>query len=514
MTQIAETPDAEDFRLADFKLLLPVDEDVRALVVGTSRRAFAQHLTGDVAQLDQLPSAARPGADDYDLIFADDLGAAAWLRPGGWLCLLRSARSERAALGAAPETASETASKTAQGVAPGTVRGPAEPGLRPSGRWRAYPDWPAFRVLIPETAQGWRAAARSLRLFAWRSSLGITTSLWPGLAKHWLPANGIALFQRPGPARPTLLMRILETFSDQGLRALSEVPMERWLLVSGRLGPGNPILAFALDAQGQPQHLIKVARVRGATHLEQEAQQLAAISDALAPATSAKVIRPLASAQVDGRWALAYAYAPTRAFFGPRWQLQGRRGFCLAMADWLAALVEETRRPDDGVFETEQLAPLRRLIMRQILPSDLQRRAERALESLESRALGGIPLVLEHGDLGVYNVRLSRADGCDFRVLDWGSSTFDGIPVGDLGYLLCSARAPIGLARRSLLRYLNQTGLCAEHASACWHAYLARRWEELDSIRPPQTDDPDSGGGLLRPIAEQMATYLDSLEGH
>lgn len=119
--------------------------------------------------------------------------------------------------------------------------------------------------------------------------------------------------------------------------------------------------------------------------------------------------------------------------------------------------------------------------------------------------------MLEHGDLGVYNVRLSRADGSDFRVLDWGSSTFDGIPVGDLGYLLCSARAPLGLARRSLLRYLDRTGLSAELASACWHAYLARRWEELDRIRPPRADDPSSGGGLLRPIAERMASYLDTL---
>ncbi len=485
--QTAGVAFADDFRLADFKLLLPLGDEVRALLVGTDQTAFARHLAGDLARLEQPSSGASAVADEYELVFSEDLGAVVAVRPGGWLCLLRPPSAKQ--VGAAQ----------------------AAPVLQPIGSWRAYPDWPGFRVLIPETRPGWYAAARALRLFPWRSWLGMGTRLWPGLAKHWLPANGIALYQRPGPQVPTLLSRSLEALSEQGASSLRATPFERWLLVSGRLGPGNPILAFALDAQGEPRHLIKLARVRGATHLEHEAQQLAAITDALSPATSAKVIRPIASAVVDERWVLAYAYAPTQAFFGLRWQLQGRRGFCLAMADWLAALATETRRANDAVLDAGQRAPLRRLVARRLLPPALQQRAERALATLESEAAAQVPLVLEHGDLGIYNVRLSQADGSDFRVLDWGSSTFDGVPVGDLGYLLCSARAPKGLARRCLSLYLGQIGCPAELANPCWFAYLARRWEELDRIRPPRADDPNSGGGLLRPIAERMAVYLDSL---
>lgn len=484
--QMAGVASADDFRLADFKLLLPLGAEVRALLVGTEQTAFAQHLVADVARLEQPQSAASPLADEYELVFSEDPGAAVSVRAGGWLCLLR-----------APSTQPVGAVQAAL--------------LQPMGCWRAYPDWPGFRVLIPETPPGWYAAARALRLFPWRSLLGIGTRLWPRLAKHWLPASGIALYQRPGPHVPTLLSRILDALSEQGAGMLRTTPLERWLLVSGRLGPGNPILAFALDAQGEPRHLIKVARVRGATHLQHEAQQLVAITDALGPDTSAKVIRPIASAFVDERWVLAYNYAPTQAFFGVRWRLQGRRVFCLAMANWLAALAKETRRTDPVLFDAAQRAPLRRLVARRLLPPELQQRAEHALVTLESEAAAQIPLVLEHGDLGIYNLRLSRADGSDFRVLDWGSSTFDGIPVGDLGYLLCSARAPKALAGRCLSLYLKEIGFSVELASACWLSYLARRWEELDSIRPPRADDLNSGGGLLRPIAERMATYLDTL---
>jgi len=478
----------DDFRLADFKLLLPLGEDVRALVIETAECAFAQHLGADVAQLDQPQATASPPRDDYDLVFTEQLSAARYLRPGGWLCLLRASRSAQSV-----DTVQEAA------------------GLQSVGRWRAYPDWPAFRGMIPETPGGWRAASRALRFFPWRSPLGIGARLWPGLAAHWLPTKGIAIYQRPGQGLPTLLTQAASALDEQGASDLSNAPMAHWLLVSGRLGPGNPILAFMLDGRGLPNHLIKVARECGAIHLKQEAEQLAAISEALTPRTSAKVISPTARALVDGRWVLAYAYAPTRPFFGLRWHLQGRSGFCLAMADWLADLAKETTRSDEAAAEAMQRVPLRRLIARRILPLELQRRAEAALSDLEMSAPEHLPLVLEHGDLGIYNVRLSRADGSDFRVLDWGSSTFSGIPVGDLGYLLCSARASRGLARRCLLRYLDQTGLSVDLMSACWFAYLARRWEELDSIRPPRADDPTSGGGLLRPIAERMATYLDSL---
>jgi hypothetical protein len=48
-------------------------------------------------------------------------------------------------------------------------------------------------------------------------------------------------------------------------------------------------------------------------------------------------------------------------------------------------------------------------------------------------------------------------------------------------------------------------------APALWFSYLARRWEELDGIRPPVPGDPTSGGALLLPIEGRVASYLDGL---
>ncbi|WP_296696258.1 hypothetical protein [Thiocapsa sp. UBA6158] len=506
-TELRASALLEDYRLADFKLLLPLGPEIRTLVIGAREPAFLPHLAGELGMIDlvvepphdrlqetTLAAMAALAAPErvrrieapegtYDLIFSDDIAAGRHLRPGGVLC-----RFLGLTVGAIPA------------------------GLTPVGRWRAYPDWPAFRVMIPDNPAGWRAAARRLRLFHPRSASGLRARLSPGTAARLLPEHGIALYRRDGgEARPTLLAALRGALASIGDDAIRATPPERWLLASGRLGPGNPILAFSLDEDGEPRRLIKAARFPGGQHLHAEAEQLDRIERALDPAEAARVIRPTDSAVVAGRWALAYDYEPTYPFFGIRWRLRGRTRFCLAAADWLAAAGLATRqRPERATVEARHVAPLQRLVARRILPRSVQARAEAALDDLQ-RLAPSLPMVLEHGDLGIYNTRLTHVDGSDFRVLDWGSSTFEGIPLGDLAYLLCSARAPKALARRYVGDYLVRMHIPTGEAPALWFSYLARRWEELDGIRPPVPGDPNSGGALLLPIEGRVASYLDGL---
>jgi len=504
------TVDPTDYRLADFKLLLPLRPDARTLVIDAEETRFLRHLAGELgevhavgmepdAQSATLPTSgasstgrvrrvARPEGL-YDLVFSDSLEAARYLLPGGTLCHL------------APDTRDN--------------RSPPLEGLKPMGRWRAFPSWPDFRVLIPDHTAGWRAGVRGLRLLPMRSWLGLFAQHRPGIAAWKLPGHGIALYRREPQEAPNPTS-LLEAADAALLSAAGREPDSPgfdpmgWVPVSGRLGPGNPILAFRMDRFGNLRRLIKLARYPDADHLPQEAQKLQFIEKALGPELATRVIRPTASTRIDGRAALAYDYVPTFAFFGLRWRVQSRRRFCLAMTEWLTVVGLVTRR-EDGHATAERLhrAPLRRLIERGILPAAMQVEARQALAWLDAQST--LPTVFEHGDLGIYNTRMTGADGSDFRVLDWGSSTFDGIALGDLAYLLSSARAPGKLGSRCLLRYLQQLELPTEAAAPLWFAYLARRWAELDTVRAPVAGDPGSGGGVLLAIHAQVRPYLDHL---
>jgi len=504
------TADPNDYRLADFKLLLPLRPGARTLIIDAKETWFLRHLAIELGEMHAVgvepdpQSAARPtsgvGSNGsvcrlarpeglYDLVFSDSLEAARYLRPDGTLCCLR------------PNTRDPSSR-------------PVD-GLKRIGRWRAFPSWPDFRVLIPEHAAGWRSAVRGLRLLPMRSWLGLLAQLHPKIAAWKLPSHGIEIYRREsdGVFGPTSLLEaadaalLIATGREPDSREFD--PMD-WVPVSGRLGPGNPILAFRMDRSGSIRRLIKLARYPEANHLPQEAQKLQFIEKALGPELAASVILPTASARIHGRAALAYDYVPTFAFFGLRWRVQGHRRFCRAMTDWLAAVARATRR-EDGRATSERLhrAPLRRLIERGILPPGIQAEARQALVWLDAQPT--LPTVFEHGDLGIYNTRMIQADGSEFRLLDWGSSTFDGIALGDLAYLLSSARAPGKLGSRCLRQYLQCLKLPEEAAAPLWFAYLARRWAELDTVRAPLEVDPGSGGGVLLAVHAQVKPYLARL---
>ncbi|MDP3518323.1 MAG: hypothetical protein Q8S94_14250 [Pseudohongiella sp.] len=481
-----------DFRLADFKLLLPLRRDQRTLVINAADTRFLAHLANELGEIHVVSSAsAQVQQPDglYELVFSDSMDATSYLSPGGTLCHL------------APASTANHTSRT--------------DGLTLIGAWRAFPSWPNFRVLIPDHPLGWRAAIRGLRLLPLRSLLGVIARVLPTIAARALPHHGIALYRQEfaDQAAPACLLEnlntALQTAAGRAAGNHDFAPV-KWIPVSGQLGPGNPMLAFRMDNSGSLRELIKVARYPDADHLLLEAEKLQLINKTLGPTLAAKVILPTAAACVDGRHALAYDYVPTFTFFGLRWSLQARRGFCLAMTDWLADMALSTRRDDaPDVAEALHCAPLRQLIDRNILPAVMQADARRALSWLATQV--SLPTVFEHGDLGIYNTRMISADGSDFKVLDWGSSTFEGIALGDLAYLLSSARASTALAAACLQRYLQRLQLSTDAAAPLWFAYLARRWAELDSVRTPVANDPRSGGGVLLAIHNQVLPSLQRL---
>ena len=96
-----------------------------------------------------------------------------------------------------------------------------------------------------------------------------------------------------------------------------------------------------------------------------------------------------------------------------------RRMTVEAVADWIVAVGQATVQPSDAL-EPE----LRRLEHDVGAPADLV------------RSLPSVPAVLQHNDLGSWNVLV---DGSTFAVLDWESSRMAGVPLWDLVYFLTDA---------------------------------------------------------------------------
>ncbi|MET0553697.1 MAG: phosphotransferase [Vicinamibacteria bacterium] len=365
---------------------------------------------------------------------------------------------------------------------------PPPPGFERVGAWRAWPEWPAFRFLLPEEF-GPAQLAPLLPLARLAAPDG------PPLATV---ANGLAVDRRAGAPRSLLLER---------LYAALELPLAAasTAVYSGRLGEGNPIIAFAY-ADGRPVRVVKIARLPHQPHLGAERDRLRVVTEALGPELAPHVVSPLAAGEAAGHTALAYRYEPSRATRGARFRLLHRRAFLSRIAGWLAGVARKTaHRLEPTEFERRHVAPLRRLLARDLLTPDLSARGRSALADLERREQRP-PCVLEHGDLGIYNLRRTGPRGA-FAVIDWGSSDLDGLPGADLAYLLASCGAPRGQAARLLARYLDAIGQPPDRAFTLWISYAARRWEELDGVRGSEAGDSLPGGRILLPVIARVARY-------
>jgi hypothetical protein len=101
-----------------------------------------------------------------------------------------------------------------------------------------------------------------------------------------------------------------------------------------------------------------------------------------------------------------------------------------AIADWIVELGEATRAAPAA------LAPEIERLDEDVLPPWAGAGAPAGL----ARALPPVPAVLQHNDIGCWNVHV---DGGEFAVVDWESSRIAGLPLWDLLYFLTDALAEV-----------------------------------------------------------------------
>jgi hypothetical protein len=111
---------------------------------------------------------------------------------------------------------------------------------------------------------------------------------------------------------------------------------------------------------------------------------------------------------------------------------QAKRRVIDGIAAWLMDLARATQSsPETLMAERDRLA-------HELLADGLQRERGTLLE-----AVAHAPAVLQHNDLGTWNVVVGTAD---FTVLDWENARRHGLPLWDLWYFLMDAEAHLSRA--------------------------------------------------------------------
>jgi hypothetical protein len=213
------------------------------------------------------------------------------------------------------------------------------------------------------------------------------------------------------------------------------VPREvRFFMRSGGVDALARSTFFLFDrAAHHPTWLLKFARVRGyADPFDRDERGLALVAQTPAP------VRRHAP-QLLGRFAVdgMHGSVETAAIGKPladRLRATGDRAQRLALVDavatWILALGRATTRTDSFAPERDRLAGL---LAETAAPPDLARR------------LPELPTVLQHNDLGCWNI-IFGADS--FTAVDWESTRPAGLPLWDLWYFLLDALAAVDAVRR------------------------------------------------------------------
>jgi hypothetical protein len=432
--------DQSDYRLADFKFLLPLGPEVRVLINhDVENREFVLPLLADVGHIEvvvpplngdeeqswaglshhsRLKLVNRP-TGQYDLIFSCTSMGTEYLNERGILCLWN----------AQPQKQIETSD------------------LKSAG-WMGHPSWPNFRYLIPNTKTGRSVAIHDLKISRFQLWKARSKTSLREMVKNGPSTPGLQLLSRAKDlSRSTFQERVGAAFTtDSQLAGLANLPRENWIIYSGQKGEGNPIIATVLNQTGKPWVVIKTSRFPKQPHLPEEEEKIRKVQQRLGPTLASTMILPLAQASVLAHPVVVYPFVGTHRIPKWRWHLSARRNCLCAVSKWLTDIALKTSHPLDPLrFQEKHLAPLKRLLGRQVLSPDLLEPAQRAIREIEEYQTKPFS-ILEHGDFGIYNIRLSSKDGATFRVLDWGSSEISGIPLGDLCTMLITTRAPIGLA--------------------------------------------------------------------
>ncbi len=487
--------------LADFKFLLPLGKQIRVLVANTREQTFLPHLAADVGRIDvwitpnteaywrKIRTALKLSKvrlvtapdGDYDLVFIDhyqDLP----VREAGMICRFYKGRdiSEKIPLPI-------------------------------WGTWLAWPDWPRFRILIPDSLDHQRILENVLACPK-RSLLSRAARFGPSLFKRVLPKRGLILHRRTdGEEHLSFCERLASALAKhQELAQLKDLSPARWLVSSGQSSKIEPVSLFVLNEKGFPEFQIKCARSPGSPQLREEEESLRYMVNRLGAELARQVNKPLAKVNIEGRWALAYRCEPGYPFRGLRWRLIMRPNIARTLTRWLVDSAYKTAHPlPEGEFVKKHCAPLEHLLKQGLLPSELREAAENALAVLTEHRLRAFS-VLEHGDLGYHNLRVIDKNGHDFRILGWGSAEWDGTPLGDLCYLLSSMQVSPKLAAQCLGTYLVKTGYPETMVVPLWLCYMARRWKKALGVAAAAKSCHTSDNILLRmtPLVRHYAKAL------
>jgi hypothetical protein len=223
-----------------------------------------------------------------------------------------------------------------------------------------------------------------------------------------------------------------------------------WLLTFGQ-GDALSRNVFHLfpPAQRAPAHVVKFARVPGhAEPFDRDARGLALAARAggrvaeHAPRLLGRFVHDGINASVE---TAAVGHRLRDLLLRP-----GRRDRKLrlidAIAEWILDVARETARPNDS------LAQERERLTSEVVPRWLQAGADRTLVS----AVPPVPAVLQHNDLGSWNIVVDRDR---FTALDWESARESGLPLWDLFYFLADALAVLDGSVEGEKRHLHTVRL-------------------------------------------------------
>jgi hypothetical protein len=259
---------------------------------------------------------------------------------------------------------------------------------------------------------------------------------WPRLLRKKLLVSfarpALPLLRRPaitvatrGRAQPLFVAAAAERFALD--------PEPDWFVVCGQgdeLSRGLFVL-FPRRAR-RPSWIVKFARVRRyAEPFERDEAGLALVAAAGGSAAE-RAPRLVGRFQVAGYEAsveTAAVGARLNGVFGSRVSRTTKLRAVDAVAEWLVRVALETRAgPGSAAADVERLR-------RDVLPS------WDAVDAGVLRGLDALPGVLQHNDLGGWNIVLDRDDV--FAAVDWESARACGLPLWDLWYFLAHALVQI-----------------------------------------------------------------------
>ena len=239
----------------------------------------------------------------------------------------------------------------------------------------------------------------------------------PVPVERLLPGSALATVLAED-ARPLLVPALVRAAHALG------VPSEaQWVLALGR-GDDLQRAVFHLLLGGRRRWVVKFARVPGAADSFTRDEEGLALVGSAGGTTAAHAPTHLGRLHVAGHVGSVESAAPGR----PLLELLGSAPLPLVerIAAWVLQMGTATAAP------AAALQPERQRLEREVLP------AWRPLGVPDDlvAALPDLPAVLQHNDLGTWNV---MTDGHAFMAVDWESARSAGMPLWDLCYFLADA---------------------------------------------------------------------------